>query len=88
MTKHVFRNTLYTNNNLYVLSGRNSESVDLVSLDPSFNTKRMYSAPIESKAAGTIHTDMAKGFIRAERLYCAGWRNLTVPFQRVTEPGA
>ena len=39
-------------------------------------------------AAGAIHTDMAKGFIRAERLYCAGWRNLTVPFQRVTEPGA
>ena len=56
--KHVFRNTLYTNDNLYVLSGLNSESVDLIYLDPPFNSKRMYSAPIGSKAAGTSFKDM------------------------------
>ncbi|MDR0327400.1 MAG: site-specific DNA-methyltransferase, partial [Planctomycetaceae bacterium] len=51
-------NTLYTNDNLYVLSGLNSESVDLIYLDPPFNTKRMYSAPIGSKAAGANFKDM------------------------------
>jgi 16S rRNA G966 N2-methylase RsmD len=40
--KKNFHNTLYTNDNLYVLSGMNSESVDLIYLDPPFNTKRMY----------------------------------------------
>ena len=58
MTKHVFRNTLYTHDNLYVLSGLNSESVDLIYLDPPFNTKRMYSAPVGSKAAGASFKDM------------------------------
>jgi site-specific DNA-methyltransferase (adenine-specific) len=51
-------NTLYTNDNLYVLSGVNSESVDLIYLDPPFNTKRMYSAPVGSKAAGASFKDM------------------------------
>ena len=58
MTKHTFRNTLYTNDNLYVLSGLNSESVDLIYLDPPFNSKRMYSAPVGSKAAGASFKDM------------------------------
>jgi len=56
--KHVFRNTLYTNDNLYVLSGLDSESVDLIYLDPPFNSKRTYSAPVGSKAAGTSFKDM------------------------------
>ena len=51
-------NTLYTNDNLYVLSGMNSESVDLIYLDPPFNSKRMYSAPVGSKAAGASFKDM------------------------------
>ena len=58
MTKCPFRNTLYTNDNLYVLSGLNSESVDLIYLDPPFNSKRMYSAPVGSKAAGASFKDM------------------------------
>lgn len=36
----------------------NSESVDLIYLDPPFNSKRFYSAPIGSKAAGTSFKDM------------------------------
>jgi site-specific DNA-methyltransferase (adenine-specific) len=51
-------NTLYTNDNLYVLSGLSSELVDLIYLDPPFNTKRMYSAPVGSKAAGSSFKDM------------------------------
>jgi len=56
--KKTFHNTLYTNDNLYVLSGMNSESVDLIYLDPPFNSKRMYSAPVGSKAAGASFKDM------------------------------
>ncbi|MDR0328419.1 MAG: HNH endonuclease [Planctomycetaceae bacterium] len=58
MTKRTSSNTLYTNDNLYVLSGLNSESVDLIYLDPPFNSKRMYSAPVGSKAAGASFKDM------------------------------
>ena len=58
MSKRTFSNTLYTNDNLYVLSGMNSESVDLIYLDPPFNSKRMYSAPVGSKSAGASFKDM------------------------------
>ena len=52
------QNTLYTNDNLYVLSGLNSGLVDLIYLDPPFNKNRMFSAPIGSKAAGASFKDM------------------------------
>ena len=58
MTTDGFKNTLYTNDNLFVLNGMNSESVDLIYLDPPFNTKRTYSAPVGSKAAGASFKDM------------------------------
>jgi site-specific DNA-methyltransferase (adenine-specific) len=58
MSKHSFQNTLYSNDNLYVLSGLNSGWVDLIYLDPPFNSKRMYSAPIGTKAAGATFKDM------------------------------
>ena len=51
-------NTLYTNDNLFVLYGLNSEIADLIYLDPPFNSKRMYSAPVGSKAAGASFKDM------------------------------
>ena len=53
-----FTNTLYTNDNLFILNGLDSNLVDLVYLDPPFNSKRFYSAPIGSKAAGTSFKDM------------------------------
>ena len=40
--------TLFTGDNLYVLRGMNSESVDLIYLDPPFNSNANYSAPIGS----------------------------------------
>ena len=58
IVKKNYHNTLYTNDNLYVLSGLNSESVDLIYLDPPFNSKRTYSAPVGSKAAGASFKDM------------------------------
>lgn len=53
-----FQNTLYTQDNLFVLYGMNSEMVDLIYLDPPFNSKRMYAAPVGSKAAGSSFKDM------------------------------
>lgn len=52
------RNTLYTADNLFVLHGLDSQSVDLIYLDPPFNSKRTYSAPIGSKSAGASFKDM------------------------------
>ncbi|MDR1787822.1 MAG: HNH endonuclease [Treponema sp.] len=53
-----FQNTLYTGDNLYVLYGLNSGLADLIYLDPPFNTKRLYSAPVGSRAAGASFKDM------------------------------
>ena len=44
--------TMWTGDNLDILRGMNSESVDLIYLDPPFNSNRTYSAPIGCKAAG------------------------------------
>ena len=52
------QNILYTHDNLYVLNGINSEIADLIYLDPPFNSKRMYSAPVGTKAAGSSFKDM------------------------------
>ena len=43
---------------MHIMHGMNSESVDLIVLDPPFNSKRFYSAPIGSKAAGASFKDM------------------------------
>jgi len=51
-------NALFTADNLYVLNGMNSECIDLIYLDPPFNSKRLYKAPVGSKAAGAAFEDM------------------------------
>ena len=48
----------------------NSASVDLIYLDPPFNSNRTYSAPIGSKAAGAAFKD-AWTFDDADRVYLA-----------------
>jgi site-specific DNA-methyltransferase (adenine-specific) len=52
------KNTLYTGDNLHFLYRLNTDSIDLIYLDPPFNSKRTYSAPIGSKAAGTSFKDI------------------------------
>ena len=44
--------TIWTGDNLDIMRGMNSASVDLIYLDPPFNSKANYAAPIGSKAAG------------------------------------
>ncbi len=52
------QNTFYTGDNLYILNGMNSEMVDLIYLDPPFNSKRTYSAPVGSRASGASFKDI------------------------------
>ena len=53
-----FKNrTIWTGDNLDILRGMNSECVDLIYLDPPFNSNRTYEAPIGSEAAGAKFKD-------------------------------
>ena len=49
--------TIWSGDNLPILRGMNSACVDLVYLDPPFNSNRNYEAPIGSKAAGAAFKD-------------------------------
>ena len=49
--------TIWTGDNLDILRGLNSECVDLIYLDPPFNSNKNYSAPVGSKAAGAAFKD-------------------------------
>ena len=48
---------MWTGDNLDIMRGMNSESVDLIYFDPPFNSNKTYSAPIGSKAAGAAFKD-------------------------------
>lgn len=49
--------TIWSGDNLPIMRGMNSESVDLIYLDPPFNSNRNYAAPIGSEAAGAEFKD-------------------------------
>ena len=49
--------TIWTGDNLPIMRGINSESADLIYLDPPFNSKANYAAPIGSAAAGAAFKD-------------------------------
>ena len=49
--------TLWTGDNIEIMRGMNSGSVDLIYLDPPFNSKANYAAPIGSRAAGAAFKD-------------------------------
>ena len=49
--------TIWAGDNLPILRGMNSECVDLIYLDPPFNSNANYAAPIGSKAAGAAFKD-------------------------------
>ena len=48
---------MWTRDNLDVLRGLNSASIDLVYADPPFNSNKDYAAPVGSKAAGAAFKD-------------------------------
>ena len=49
--------TLWTEDNLNILRGMNAACVDLIYLDPPFNSNRTYEAPVGSQAAGAAFKD-------------------------------
>ena len=49
--------TIWTGDNLPIMRGMNSECVDLIYLDPPFNSNKTYEAPIGSQAAGAAFKD-------------------------------
>ena len=49
--------TLWTGDNLDILRGMNDDCVDLIYLDPPFNSNRDYEAPIGGKAEGASFKD-------------------------------
>ena len=57
MTINIKPKTIFTGDNLPIMRGMNSESVDLIYLDPPFNSKANYAAPIGSEAAGAEFKD-------------------------------
>ena len=50
--------TIFTGDNLDILRGINSECVDLIYLDPPFNSNRTYAAPLNSEAKGAEFDDV------------------------------
>ena len=57
MNANVKSKTIFTGDNLPIMRGMNSESVDLIYLDPPFNSNANYAAPIGSEAAGAEFKD-------------------------------
>ena len=48
--------TMWTGDNLDIMRGMNSDCVDLIYLDPPFNSNRTYSAQVGSEAVGAGHS--------------------------------
>lgn len=57
MTPNWRNRTLWTGDNLDIMRGMNSESVDLIYADPPFNSQADYAAPVGSEAAGAAFKD-------------------------------
>ena len=57
MSANVNPKTIFTGDNLPIMRGMNSASVDLIYLDPPFNSNANYAAPIGSEAAGAEFKD-------------------------------
>ncbi|MCY4617823.1 MAG: DNA methyltransferase [Chloroflexi bacterium] len=55
---NVDNRTIFTRDNLDVLRGINSECIDLIYLDPPFNSGKQWQAPLDSSAAGAVFDDV------------------------------
>ena len=57
-TTNLQNRTIFCHDNLEVLQGINSNSIDLIYLDPPFNSNKVYTAPIGSSAEGASFKDI------------------------------
>ena len=60
MQENLKNRTIFCRDNIDVLKGINSECIDLIYLDPPFNTKNIFTAPVGSSAAGASFKDIFK----------------------------
>ena len=49
--------TIFENDNLHVLRSLDTDSIDLIYLDPPFNSNRTFEASVGSEAAGAAFKD-------------------------------
>ena len=54
---NVENRTIFENDNLHVLRGLGTDTIDLIYLDPPFNSNRTFAAPVSSEAAGAGFKD-------------------------------
>ena len=57
---NVSNRSIFCSDNLDILKGINSNSIDLIYLDPPFNKKKVFTAPIGSSAEGASFRDVFK----------------------------
>ena len=50
--------TIFCRDNIEILEGINSNSIDLIYLDPPFNKNKIFTAPIGSSAEGASFKDI------------------------------
>ena len=55
---NVENRTLFIADNLDIMRGMDSDTIDLIYLDPPFNSKKQYKAPIGSPAEGASFKDI------------------------------
>ncbi len=58
MPINIKNRTIFCNDNLHVLKGINSNAIDLIYLDPPFNKKKTFAAPLGSNAEGAEFEDI------------------------------
>ena len=69
MKRNVKNRTIFCKDNLEILRGFNSNSIDLIYLDPPFNKKKYFIAPVGSAAEGAdFHDYFRKGDVKEEWL--------------------
>ena len=58
MQSTINNRTIFCKDNLEILKGINTETIDLIYLDPPFNKKKVFTAPIGSSAEGASFKDI------------------------------
>ena len=58
LQQEIKNRTVFVRDNLEILRGMNSDTVDLIYLDPPFNKKKVFTAPIGSQAEGVGFSDI------------------------------
>ncbi len=58
MQENIKNRTIFCRDNIHIFYGLDSNSIDLIYLDPPFNKKKMFTAPIGSSADGASFLDI------------------------------